>query len=104
MARRSFVQIDGKLYERGVDAIPEPERAFPAIIGDIEPFVSTVDGSVIGSRRDLREHNARNNVVLAAETQGLPPKMAVEEYKLSPREQQERKEQIIHAVNERWRR
>jgi hypothetical protein len=103
MARRSFIQIDGKLYERGVDAIPEPERTFPAIIGDIEPFVSTVDGSVISSRRDLREHNARNNVVLTADLKGLPPKMAVEEYKLSKAEQRERKEMIIHQVNEKWR-
>ncbi len=35
--------------------------------GDIDPFVSHVDGSVIASRRDLREHNARNNVVEGGE-------------------------------------
>lgn len=33
------------------------------ILPDIEPFVSPVDGSVVGSRSSLREHNKRNNVV-----------------------------------------
>lgn len=37
------------------------------IQGDLDPFVSHVDGSVIASRRDLREHNARNNVVEGGE-------------------------------------
>jgi len=32
-----------------------------------EPFVSPVDGSVISDRRQLREHNARNNVVQTSE-------------------------------------
>lgn len=34
---------------------------------DITPFVSPVDGSVINSRRDLEEHNRRNNVTNAAD-------------------------------------
>ena len=36
-------------------------------MGDIESFVSPVDGSVISDRRQLREHNKRNNVVNADE-------------------------------------
>lgn len=32
------------------------------IIKDIEPFKSPVDGTMITSRSDLREHNIRNNV------------------------------------------
>lgn len=32
------------------------------VIPDIRPFESPVDGTVVGSRRDLREHNIRNNV------------------------------------------
>lgn len=35
--------------------------------GDIESFVSPVDGSVISDRKQLEEHNKRNNVVNAAE-------------------------------------
>lgn len=38
-----------------------------AVHGDIQPFVSPVDGSVISDRKQLREHNKRNNVVNAAE-------------------------------------
>ena len=34
-----------------------------AIHGDIVSFVSPVDGSVISDRKQLREHNKRNNVV-----------------------------------------
>lgn len=35
----------------------------PAIMEDIQPFVSPVDGKVIGSRSALREHNKRNGVI-----------------------------------------
>lgn len=37
------------------------------IQGDIEPFVSPVDGSLISSRSHLRDHNARHGVVTQAE-------------------------------------
>ena len=35
------------------------------MLGEIEPFVSHVDGTLIRNRKELREHNARNNVVVA---------------------------------------
>jgi hypothetical protein len=38
-----------------------------AIHGDIQSFVSSVDGSVISDRKQLREHNKRNGVVAAEE-------------------------------------
>jgi hypothetical protein len=38
-----------------------------AIHGDIQSFVSPVDGSVISDRAQLREHNKRNGVVSAEE-------------------------------------
>jgi len=38
-----------------------------AIHGDIEAFVSPVDGSIITDRKALREHNKRNNVVSSSE-------------------------------------
>lgn len=34
----------------------------PEIIPDIDAFQSPVDGSMITSRRELREHNRRNGV------------------------------------------
>lgn len=37
------------------------------IMGDIEPFVSTVDGSTITGRAALRAHNKRNNVTNPAD-------------------------------------
>ena len=40
-----------------------PTHHAAAIQGDIESFVSPVDGSVITDRAQLREHNKRNNVV-----------------------------------------
>lgn len=30
---------------------------------DLQPFISPVDGSIIGSNSALREHNRRNNVI-----------------------------------------
>ena len=44
-----------------------PTHNTAAIQGDIQPFVSPVDGSVISDRKQLREHNKRNNVVNTAE-------------------------------------
>ena len=32
------------------------------VMGDIDAFVSPVDGSIISDRKQLREHNKRNNV------------------------------------------
>ena len=48
-------------YIQVEDLPPEPERirGFD-IIGDLPPFVSPVDGSVVGSRRARQEHNNRN--------------------------------------------
>lgn len=36
-----------------------------AVHGDIEPFISPVDGSLISDRKQLRDHNKRNNVTHA---------------------------------------
>ena len=47
---------------KGHDAV-----ASLAVHGDIEPFRSPVDGTVISDRKQLREHNKRNNVVSADE-------------------------------------
>ena len=52
----SFVEIQAAKRHSGI-----------AVHGDIEPFVSPVDGSVISDRKQLREHNLRNNVVNTAE-------------------------------------
>ena len=38
-----------------------PQQTF-VVMKDIEPFVSPVDGKVVGSRSALREHERRHNV------------------------------------------
>jgi len=46
-----------------VDDAARAQATSAYIHGDIQPFVSPVDGSVISDRRQLAEHNKRNNVV-----------------------------------------
>jgi hypothetical protein len=73
MPRRSFVQINGKLYERGVDDIPEQVSATgAAIIPDLPDFVSPIDGKVYSGRAGMRNHCARHDVVPTADLKGLP--------------------------------
>ena len=52
MTRRSFIQIDGVLYEKG----KEPREDGPIIQGDIQPYQSMIDGTLITSRSKHREH------------------------------------------------
>jgi len=68
MTRRSYIQIDGKLIDKAEyygDNSRTPQQGF--FIPDIEPFVSSVDGSVVSSRSVLREHNRKHDVVQYAE-------------------------------------
>lgn len=77
MARRSWVQIDGKLYERGVDTIPEATGGAsrgPSVFGDNVEFVSPIDGSVVRGRAAMRDHCARHDVVPNQELAGLKPR------------------------------
>lgn len=50
--RRRYVQINGVLYERGTEPMPDA----PMIVGDIKPYRSQIDGTVISSRSQHREH------------------------------------------------
>lgn len=72
MTRRSYVQIDGVLYERGT----EPQRAestkHATIMPDQPDFVSPLDGRRYSGRAGMREHNARHNVVSNRDLVGLP--------------------------------
>jgi hypothetical protein len=86
MARRSFVQIDGKLYDK---AEPIPEEALASlrstrpnfgVMPDLPEFRSPIDGKVYSGRSGLRDHCARHNVVPTADLAGLPLKKAVQEY------------------------
>ena len=99
--RRSWVQdpITGKLVPK--EEYYGPGREVHHIAGDIEPFVSHVDGSVIRSRKDLREHNARNGVVTAEfDTAAIKQRTAERDalYGGKPYDRQRRLEAIKFAV------
>ena len=57
--RKRYIQDPqtGKLVEASVY-----RRPTHFIQGEIEPFKSPIDGSVISSRKELAEHNRRHNV------------------------------------------
>ena len=50
--KRSYVQVNGVLYEKGT----EPRSEGPMVMPDIQPYQSMIDGSVIASRSRHREH------------------------------------------------
>lgn len=63
MSKRRFIQQpDGSLMEVGNDYVREP-RADHHVIGDIAPYRSMVDGSVINSRSHHREHLRQHGCV-----------------------------------------
>ena len=71
--RKSFVQIDGVLYEKGTE--PQREPAGPMVMKDITPYRSMADGSLITSRSRHREHlRAHNCIEIGNETKYLQPK------------------------------
>lgn len=76
MARKSWIQINGVLYDKAELQGVENSAGVgaPAIIADTPAFVSPIDGSVVDGRAALRDHCARHNVVPTAELKGLPPK------------------------------
>jgi hypothetical protein len=72
MTRRSYVQIDGVLYERGTEPRRETRVAGPTIIPDSPDFVSPIDHTIVRGKAGIREHCARHGVVQTAELKGLP--------------------------------
>lgn len=74
MSRRSWIQIDGKLYEKGVDELPPemPRQGAPRVCGDLPDFVSPIDGKTYSGRAGMREHCARHDVIPTADLKGLP--------------------------------
>ena len=89
MTRRSFVQVEGKLWEKTGDnsaiingelwhcyagrwaAADSVRPAGVTIIADIQPYKSMIDGSMITSRSHHRDHLRAHNCI---ETGNEPPK------------------------------
>jgi hypothetical protein len=74
--RRSYVQVDGVLYEKGTEPKYE-SNDWPTIMPDLPDFVSPIDGTVVRGRAGLRDHCARHGVVPTADLAGLPHRRAV---------------------------
>lgn len=59
MSRRSYIQINGVLYEKGT----EPTSDAPMVMGDIQPYRSMITGEMITSRSQHREHLKQHGCV-----------------------------------------
>ena len=73
-----------------------------AIHGEIEPFVSPLDGRLIDSRKSLREHNVRHGVVSTQElgNEGEKAKKAREDfYAGRPYDRERRRKALAFAVD-----
>lgn len=95
MARKSYIQIDGVLYEKGTEPLRGTGSRSAMVAGDLPDFVSPIDGSVVKGRAGLREHCKRHNVVPTADLKGLPTTRPLQ---VSPRS--ERVEDIRRAMSQ----
>jgi hypothetical protein len=83
------------------DEYVRPKELRHAIFGDIDSFVSPVDGSVITGRKALEEHNRKHGVVNAAEFSVEYCEQKAKERNAPPtrREVQKRREHINEVIN-----
>ena len=99
MSRMTYVIRDGKLVEKHLAEPLFQDSLAPAVLPDIEPFISPIDKTVIGSRAALRNHCKIHDVVPTEELKGLPPRLANPEYKLTKEQVRERREYIAYQVD-----
>ena len=102
MARWRQDKTTGKMIP--IDEEARKRDGGHSIHGIFEPFKSMVDGTLISTNRQLREHNKRNNVVNAGEfSQGHFEEKAKEranfyEGKHSRKETLKRKQEIYETM------
>ena len=88
-----------------VEIVSQSSGSSAAVHGDIDAFVSPIDGSIISDRKGLREHNKRNGVVAASEfSMGYYEDKAKERARLytgekTQAEKQRRGEEINNIIN-----
>lgn len=58
--RRTWVQVNGRMYEKGTE--PQPVRG-PYVVGDIQPYKSMVTGEMIEGRAQHRAHLAQHGLI-----------------------------------------
>ena len=90
MTKRSYIQIDGVLYEKGTEPLSDAHHVMP----DIQPYRSMVDGSMITSRSQHREHLRRHGCVEVGD-QALP--IANQAFKNSADVAPQHRREIIRA-------
>lgn len=102
MARKSYIQIGGKLYDKAeLSQLQDAQGvAAPAILADTPAFVSPIDGTVVSGRAALREHCKRHDVVPTADLAGLPPKPFVNT-NFDPKYREETRRTIAEIMNSR---
>ncbi len=91
--KRRFIQIDGELVEVSKDFIPEP---MTAVVGDIKPYKSMIDGTMITSRSQHRAHLKAHGCVEVGND--LPKNY---EYKGIPDAAPQRRKELIRAQIDR---
>ena len=102
MAGRKTFHWDSKLGKLVEGPSPPRIQRSEGIIPDIEPFVSPIDKSVIGSRPQLEAHNRRHGVTNSAD---YPKDWVAKRGKSILRKQdqdskRQRKELIIKAMHQ----
>lgn len=65
MAKKSWIQIDGKLIPKDEYYGNNSRAEVPHVMGDIEPFVSPITKEVIRGRGHLRRHMREHGVTHA---------------------------------------
>ena len=82
-----------------VEIVKQPRKHQALIQGKMEPFVSIVDGSVISTQKELRDHNKRNNVTQDSFSGAIAARTAARENLFGGRyKDPERKADIRDAI------
>lgn len=63
--RKSYIQIDGKLYEKGSPEhlALDKQSAGYFVMEDMKPYKSPIDGEIISSRSHHRAHMRKHGVI-----------------------------------------
>ena len=104
--KKSYVQIDGVLYEKGSEPNSHASSNGTMVIGDQPDFVSPLDGKVYSGRAGMRDHCARHNVVNNRDLVGLPTLQANSDQRSSEQKRasaEQRKQMVIQEVNKYYR-
>lgn len=99
MTRRSYIQVDGVLYEKGT----EPRTEAAMVMPDIAAYRSMIDGSMITSRSQHREHLHRHGYQEVGNDSSLYKPRAIPDCKPERRKEIIR-QQIANMTNKEFNR